>query len=177
MMATEQPRILEEPVTVGRVSGVFGTRGWLRVESYTRPLGQLGCYRPWLLRLDAGWTPFQVLESRQHHGGLIVSLDGVTARDSAAQLVRRDIAVDRTLFPDPAPGEFYWVDLIGLEVRNVAGIVLGRVRGMLETAAHDVVRVVGADGRERLIPFVRGVFIVEVDIEAGLLVVDWHPDD
>lgn len=177
MTVTAESRSLQEPVTVGRVSGVFGTRGWLRVESYTRPLDQLADYQPWLLRLDTGWTAYRILEARQHHGGLIVSLDGIATRDSAALLVRRDIAVDRALFPEPAPGEFYWVDLVGLEVRNVAGIVLGRVRGMLETAAHDVVRVIDADGRERLIPFVRGIFIVEVDLAAGHLLVDWHPDD
>jgi len=176
-MATALPRVLEEPVTVGRVSGVFGTRGWLRIESYTRPLDQLARYRPWLLRCDTGWTAYQVLEARQHHGGLIASLDGITTRDDAVQLVRRDIAVERALFAEPAPGEFYWVDLIGIEVRNLDGIVLGRVRNMIETAAHDVVRVAGADGRERLIPFVRGIFIVDIDLAAGVLVVDWHPDD
>lgn len=166
-----------EPVVVGRVSGVFGTRGWLRIESYTRPFDNLANYQPWLLRLESGWTPHRLLEARRHHGGLIVALEGVTERDRASALVRCDIAVSRALFPAPEPGEFYWADLLDLAVRNRDGIELGRVRGMLETAAHDVVRVQKDDGGERLIPFVREVYVLEVDLEGGVLLVDWHADD
>ncbi|MEX2480786.1 MAG: ribosome maturation factor RimM [Gammaproteobacteria bacterium] len=166
-----------EPVVVGRVSGVFGTRGWLRIESYTRPYDNLANYQPWLLRLDSGWTPHRLLEARRHHGGLIAVIEGVTERDGAGALMRCDIGVSRALFAVPEPDEFYWADLLGLTVRNRDGIDLGRVRGMLETAAHDVVRVQRDDGGERLIPFVRDVYVLEVDLEGGVLLVDWHPDD
>lgn len=167
----------QERVTVGRIAGVFGTRGWLRVISYTRPPDNLLQYTPWWLHTDVGWQTWRVAAARRHHGGLIVNLAGVDDREHAATLLRCDIAVARAQLPPPAPGEYYWVDLVGLTVRNRSGIDLGRVRGLFETAAHDVLRVVDADGRERLIPFVQGVHVDAVDLAGREVRVDWHPDD
>lgn len=166
-----------EPVVIGRVSGVFGTRGWLKVQSYTRPAERLVDYAPWLLRTDDGWEEVRLRESRRHHGGLIVALEGIDDRDRAAALVRRDIATRRERFAPPEPGEFYWFDLVGLRVVNRDDACLGHVRGLLETAAHDVLRVVDAAGRERLIPFVRDVYVLDVDTAGGSMRVDWHVDD
>ncbi|MEQ8663922.1 MAG: ribosome maturation factor RimM [Gammaproteobacteria bacterium] len=167
------------PLVVGRVSGVFGTRGWLKVQSHTRPFEQLLEYVPWLLRVDGQWREQRVREARRHHGTLIVALDGVADRDTAAGLVRADIAVLRSQLPAPAPGEFYWVDLVGLTVVNRDDVVLGEVRGLLETGAHDVVRVAppAAGASERLIPFVREVYVLDIDLAAGIMRVDWHADD
>jgi 16S rRNA processing protein RimM len=164
-------------VVVGRVSGVFGTRGWVRVHSYTRPPENVLDYSPWSIRVDGGWQAFEVTAARHHHKGLIVALRDVADRDRAAALVHADIAVARTQFGDAGPAAYYWVDLIGLAVSNLAGLALGTVRGLYETAAHDVLRVVDDDGRERLIPFVRDVYVMTVDLDAGTLVVDWHADD
>lgn len=166
-----------ERVTVGRVAGVFGTRGWLRVVSYTRPPDNLLQYTPWWLHTAAGWQAWQVVAARRHHGGLIVHLAGIDDRAQAAALIRCDIAIERAQLLPAAPGEYYWVDLVGLTVRNRAGLDLGRVRGLFETAAHDVLRVVDSDGRERLIPFVQGVYVDTVNLVARELWVDWHPDD
>jgi 16S rRNA processing protein RimM len=166
-----------EPVVIGRVSGVFGTRGWLKVQSFTRPAERIVDYAPWLLRSDDGWQEVRLRESRRHHGALIVALEGIDNRDQAAGLVRCEIAAWRERFAPAEPGEFYWVDLVGLRVFNRDEVCLGDVRGLLETAAHDVLRVVAADGRERLIPFVRDVYVLDVDIAGGTIGVDWHVDD
>jgi len=166
-----------EPVVVGRVSGVFGTRGWLKVQSYTRPAERIIDYTPWLLRTDDGWQEVGLCASRRHHGTLIVALDGIDDRDRAAGLVRREIATWRDRFAPPAPGEFYWVDLVGLQVVNRDEVCLGQVSGLVETAAHDVLRVDDGRGQERLIPFVRDVYVLDVDTTAGIIRVDWHRDD
>ncbi|MGE0485751.1 MAG: ribosome maturation factor RimM [Gammaproteobacteria bacterium] len=164
-------------MVVGRVSGVFGTRGWVRIHSYTRPLENILEYSPWSLRVDGGWRTFEVTAAKHHHRGLIVALENVAERDRAAALVHADIAVARAQLGDPGPASWYWVDLIGLRVNNLTGLTLGTVRGLYETAAHDVLRVVDDDGLERLIPFVRDVYVMAVDLAAGMLVVDWHVDD
>ncbi|MEQ8495073.1 MAG: ribosome maturation factor RimM, partial [Gammaproteobacteria bacterium] len=100
-------------------------------------------------------------------------------RDAAGALVRADIGIRRQQLPPAAPDEYYWVDLIGLTVVNREGARLGEVRGLLETGAHDVLRVVdtSAAGLERLIPFVREVYVLDIDLAGRIMRVDWHVDD
>jgi 16S rRNA processing protein RimM len=166
---------VDERVLVGRVSGVFGTRGWLKIISHTRPSENLLTYKTWSLKCAGQWLEHTVTDSRRHHGGLIVSFTGISDRDHAAGLVRCDIAVARAQLAALADGEFYWSDLIGLRVINTLGQTLGEVSGMLENPAHDVVRLKG--DRERLIPFIMGVYIIDVDLLTGEMQVDWHVDD
>ena len=166
---------LIEFLPVGRINGLFGTRGWVKVFSHTRPRENLLTYNPWYLHSDGEWQPFDVVEARQHHGGVIARFAGIDDRDQAATLVRRDVAITREQL-GPAPvDDVFWADLIGLRVVNSDGQELGRVSGLLETGAHDVLRIDGA--REYLIPFVRKVYVVAVDVPGGELRVDWHPDD
>jgi 16S rRNA processing protein RimM len=153
---------------------VFGVRGWLRVFSYTRPAENLLDYRPWHV-LEAGeLVPIAIaaLERRGHV--LLARIDGLETREAAAGWVGREIFVTRDQLPPPASGEFYWADLIGLSVVNRSGVELGRVARLLETGAHDVLVVRGET--ERLIPFVRGVHVLEIDLRRGRLCVDWEAD-
>ncbi len=154
---------------------MFGIHGWLKVYSFTRPRENIFNYTAWRLSDNSVWRGFNVLAHRRHRGGLITNLDGIGDRDKAIEWVDSDIAVDRAELPRSAAGEYYWADLIGLEVINQQGIVFGNVVQLLDTGAHDVVVVDGA--RERLIPYVKGRYIVDVDLERGRLVVDWHQDD
>jgi len=162
-------------VVLGRISGVFGIQGWLKVYSYTSPRENIFKYTTWQLSDNDDWRSFEVCSHRRQGSGLVASLDGICDRDKAIDWVGSDIAVERAELPRSAAGEYYWADLIGLEVINQQGIVLGTVVRLLDTGAHDVVVVDGV--RERLIPYVKGRYIVDVDLECGRLVVDWHPDD
>ena len=81
----------------------------------------------------------------------------------------------RSALPAPKPGEYYWADLEGLEVENVEGIALGRISHLLATGANDVMVVKDGD-RERLVPFVVGQYVKQVDFGAGRITVDWDPD-
>jgi 16S rRNA processing protein RimM len=101
-------------------------------------------------------------------------LEGVDDRDQALQLSGLKIFVDRSQFEPAKPGEYYWADLIGLEVRETSGRSLGTVANMMETGSNDVMVVQGE--RERLIPFVIGEFVKNVDLNQGVLIVDWDPD-
>ena len=166
---------MTEFIQVGRVNGLFGTRGWVKVFSHTRPRENLLTYNPWFLRTDGEWQAFQVLEARQHHGGVIARLAGVDDRDQAGFLVRRDVAIKREQLGPASTGDYYWADLVGLRVVNRAGEELGRVSSLMETGAHDVLRIEGK--REYLIPFVRDVYVLAVDLIGGEMQVDWHLDD
>ncbi|HHB12610.1 MAG TPA: ribosome maturation factor RimM [Chromatiales bacterium] len=163
-------------VLLGRISGLYGVRGWVRVFSYTEPREGILRYRPWLLSSgDGDWEPWVVAEGRRHGPTVIARLEGVEDRDAAGALLGRDIAIPAEALPEKAPGEYYWAELIGLEVINEAGVRLGRVARLLETGAHDVL-VLEAPDRERLVPFVEGDVVRAVDLDAGRIVVDWEPD-
>lgn len=174
--STERPTVeLTDPVVVGQVNGLFGTRGWVKVFSHTRPRDNLLHYDPWYLRGPTGWQRFAVREGRSQRGGLVARLDGIDDRDQAAALLKRDIGVPRSqLAPLPAR-QYYWADLVGLAVVNREGQALGRVRALFDTGAHDVLEVSGE--RTRLIPCVMDVYVLEVDLAAGRMLVDWHVDD
>lgn len=161
-------------VTVGRISGVYGVKGWLRIYSFTEPRANILNYNPWQLRLQDGWRCVELLEGRPQGKGVIAHLAGCDDRDEAARWVDIEIAVRRDQLPATPAGEYYWRDLIGLRVLTLAGEELGTVDHLLETGANDVLVVQGE--RERLIPYVAGEVVTAVDLEAGELRVDWDPE-
>lgn len=161
-------------VTLGRVSGVFGVRGWLKVQSYTEPRGNIARFEAWTLRSNGGERRFEVEDGRSHAGGIVAKLRGLDDRDRAREWVGAEIVVERERLPAPAANEFYWADLEGLEVRTETGEALGTVDHLLATGAHDVLVIGGPP--ERLVPFVLGRVVKQVDLTAKVIVVDWSPD-
>ncbi len=162
-----------QQVPIGRISGLFGVRGWVKVWSGTRPRKNLFEYTPWLIHMDDGWREFRVLEWRPQGKGLVARLEGVDDRDQAAALLQRDIMIRREQLPALDDG-WYWVDLVGLNVETVEGENLGRVESLMETGANDVLVVAGS--RQRLIPFTPGHAVREGDMQSGRIVVDWDPE-
>jgi 16S rRNA processing protein RimM len=161
-------------VTLGRISGVFGVKGWVKVHSYTEPRDNIVGFGVWTLRAGGEDRQVDVEEGRGQGAGVVAKLRGVDDRDQARQLVGADIVVPRDQLPACAPDEYYWTDLEGLEVRTTDGQVLGTVDHLVATGSNDVLVLTG--GRQRLIPFVMGQVIREVDLEAGKIIVDWSPD-
>ncbi|MCI0400503.1 MAG: ribosome maturation factor RimM [Gammaproteobacteria bacterium] len=160
-------------VVLGYLAGLYGVGGWVRVFSYARPKANILCYSPWQLVVDDVWTETALVAGRIHGKGIIAKLAGCENRDQATRLLGAKIAVHRRQLPALEPGEYYWADLIGLDVVTSAGARLGEVARLLETGANDVLVVKG--DREHLIPWVRGRFILDVDLVAGRIHVDWEP--
>lgn len=163
-------------VGLGHISGIYGLRGWVKVFSYTQPREQILDYRNWHIAPEhAPGEPDDepiVVESAKRHGkGIIAKLAGVEDRDAAAALNGCGIFVERAALPELRRDEFYWADLAGLEVVDAAGRQLGHVDHLIETGAHDVL--VLAEGDNRLIPFVPGKVVLDVDLERGVIAVDW----
>ena len=164
-----------QEVVLGRLTGAFGVKGWLKLSSFTRPAARIIDYAPWLLRAPDGCIEVQPIEFRPHGKGLIVRLEGVVDRDRADELRGMDIIVARDRLPEPEPGHYYWADLEGLEVSTTAGKQLGAVTEMIAAGAADVMVIEGE--RRVLVPFVIGETVVSVDLEAGTAVVAWGDDD
>lgn len=168
------PADKERRVIVGRVVGLFGVRGWVKLHSFTVPRTNLLGFADVEIGQEGEWRPARIEEGREQGKGLIGRFDGVEDRDEAARLMGCDISVRRSQLPDTDEEEFYWIDLIGLDVINEAGEKLGTVERLIETGANDVL-VLGGE-RERLIPYVKGSVVKKVDRSAGRIVVDWEKD-
>jgi 16S rRNA processing protein RimM len=165
----------ERRVLLGKVVGVFGVKGWVKLQSHTEPRDALFDYLPWTQRQRGSEREIENVEGRAQGRGLVASFPGVDTRDAAEALVGAEIWVARDALPKPKRGEYYWVDLEGLAVETVDGISFGRVSHLFATGANDVL--VAIDGeRERLIPFLPDDVIKRVDLDARLIVVDWDPD-
>ena len=164
----------QQHINVGRISGVFGIKGWVKVFSFTDARENILNYSPWLLKKDSETRLVNVIDGNLQGKAVVAQLDGVNDRDQAASLMGWDIFITPDQLPKAAKNEYYWSDLIGLAVETNLGIQLGIVDGLLETGANDVVIVKGE--RERAIPFLQGKTIINIDLDAGKMVVDWDPD-
>ena len=165
----------EKFVLLGKIVGVHGVRGELKLESYTEPRMQIFRYQPWLLRSASGEKQITECHGRAQGKGLVAELPGIADRDAAAALVGEEIWVARSALPAAKPGEYYWSDLEGLEVVTTEGVSLGKVSHLVATGANDVL-VVKDGKRERLIPFLLDRFVTEVDLPSARLTVDWDVD-
>jgi 16S rRNA processing protein RimM len=164
----------DRPIPLGRITGVFGVRGEIKIESWTEPRLAIFRYQPWTLAHRGATSPLAGVKGRNHGQALVASVPGIAERDQAEALVGSEISVMRSALPPAKPGEYYWVDLEGLQVQTVEGVALGTVSHLLDTGANHVLVVQGE--RERLIPFAQPKHVVEVDFDAGRIVVDWDPD-
>lgn len=160
-------------ITLGKIVGVFGVKGWVKVFSETRPREQIFKYSPWLLVLNGDEFEVEVLEGRQQGKGLIASLKGYTDCEDARKLIGSEILVSQDSLPKTGKNEYYWSQLTGLNVVNLQGIELGKVVNLFETGANDVLVVKGE--KERLIPFTEFA-VIDVDIDSNNIVVDWDED-
>ena len=163
-------------VLIGRIVGLYGVQGWLKIESWAEPRMKIFDYQPWLLSTESGTeTQIAGAKGRQQGKGMVAQLPGIDDREQAAALIGMDIHVAREQLPPPGKDEYYWVDLEGLEVVTTEDVPLGRVSHLFATGANDVV-VVRDGARERLIPFIQGSYVRSVDISAKRMVVDWDPE-
>lgn len=158
-------------VPLGRIGGLFGVKGWVKILSYTEPRENVVRFGEWTLEHEGGLHRVEVEAGHRAGKHVVAKLRGIDDREEARRWLGAEILVERGALPPCEPGEHYWVDLEGLAVRNLRGERLGEVEYMMATGANDVI-VLGGDG-DRLIPFVPQV-VREVDVEGGFIVVDWE---
>jgi 16S rRNA processing protein RimM len=159
---------------MGRIGAPHGVKGWVRIVPFAGSPGSLAGRGRWWIGGTGEWTEVEVAEIEAQGARLVARMAGCGDRDAAARLRGREIAVPRDALPQTAPGEYYWADLVGLEVVNAEGLSLGRVTGVFSTGPHDVLRV-GEGREERLLPFVATV-VRAVDLAARRIDVEWGAD-
>jgi 16S rRNA processing protein RimM len=154
-------------IVLGRIAGPFGTRGWVKIESFTDPPEQILDFPRW--RTEEG-RELSHVEGRRHGRSVVARLAGIDDRDAASALARSELWVERAELPPLAEGEHYRADLIGLEVVNLQGERLGSVDRFVDLPANPVMVVAGE--RERWLPLGKGQ-LLRVDRELGRITVDW----
>jgi 16S rRNA processing protein RimM len=186
-----------DAIEVGRIIGAWGVKGAIKVKPFASDPQALFSSKRWFLQpndlprppgaraLQALPPLLRVVQAKEQGGGVVATVHDVADRDAAQALAGARVFVPRTSFPTPDEGEFYWVDLIGLDVANRQGLALGRVVGLIETGPHCVLRIQpterdgdgdgDGDGEERLIPFV-AAYVDTVDIAGRKISVDWEAD-
>lgn len=178
-------KVPDDLVLVGYISGAYGLNGWVRVRPYSADADALLNAKTWWLDKPE-FRDVAMMQSKIHSGDVVAQLMGVAGREAAEALKGASVQIPRSHFPALSDNEFYWVDLIGLEVENLQGVRLGQVSDMMDNGAHPILRVAvpqaaetaGADpkaAQELLIPFVEQ-FIITVDRPAKKITVDWGLD-
>ena len=171
---------------VGRISGVYGIKGWVKITSFTEPLENLFDYSPWRIKLRNGLQEIKVDRWQRHKDAWVAHIVGVDDRNDAEQYKLKNIAVDKEQFAELAGDEFYWHELIGLRVITQTtdkgeAADLGVVHEMLETGANDVFVIrsdaSSIDDRERLIPYDPETYVKSIDLKEKKIVVDWNIED
>jgi len=159
---------------MGRVLAPYGVKGWVKVAPFTAAPDALTRFDRWWIGGPDGWEEAEVAEAVRHGANVVARLAGCGDRDQATKLRGREVALPRESLPEAQKNEYYWADLVGLEVVNAESASLGKVTELFSNGAHDVMRI-GAGKGERLVPFVPAV-VRKVDLAAGRIEVDWGSD-
>lgn len=181
----ETTELPADAVEVGRIADAWGVKGWFKVLPHSADPEALLSSKRWYLQPSergaktfTGTRLLEVRQARDHSDSVVASAQGIDDRDAAEALRGARIFVPRSSFPSTGADEYYWVDLIGLDVVNREGVALGQVRDLLSTGPQTVlVLAYEQDGKpqERMIPFV-STFVDKVDLPGRSITVDWQPD-
>jgi 16S rRNA processing protein RimM len=183
--ALEPAELPADAIEVGRIADAWGIKGWFKVLPYSADPEALFSSKRWYLqpaekgaKTFSGTLKLAIREAKVHSDTVVATAQDVDSRDAAETLRGARIFVPRSSFPSAEKDEYYWVDLIGLNVLNREGVALGVVRELLSTGPQTVlVLAYEQDGKplERMIPFV-SAYVDEVDLAARQIRVDWQPD-
>jgi 16S rRNA processing protein RimM len=164
----------ERRILIARVVGAFGVRGEVKLQSFTDPLKQALKYQPWVMLHQGQEKEISGVKGRETAKGLTAAFAGVEDRNAAEALVGAEFWVPRSRLPAPKAGEYYWIDLEGMQVRNLDGVDFGKVSHLFNNGANDVIFIQGE--RTRLLPFVMDDYIKHIDFDAQIITVDWDAD-
>jgi 16S rRNA processing protein RimM len=167
----------DDKLIIGKINGVFGVQGWLKIFSHTSPRKNILQYSSWLIKLNGQWQSSQVIDGKSQQGGktVVVKLAGCNDRDSSRELMGCEIAIFKDQLPALTDG-YYWIQLIGSKVTNLQNQYLGLVTSLVATGTHDVLRV-EKDGFSTLIPFVEDRFVLDINVCLKEIKVDWLMDN
>ena len=170
-------------VPAGKIGGCYGVKGWVKIRSFTDPQENLLDYENLFIKNDNAIEPLTFDRGCIHGKGLIAHIDGVDDRERADQFRGKEILLDVSSLPELEEGDYYWRQLIGLQVWCLCSdrlLLIGILDHLLDTGANDVLVVTPCEGSvdlvERLIPYKLGDIVKRIDLVAGVMEIDWFLD-
>lgn len=166
---------VDDKILLGHIHGLFGVKGWVKVFSYTRPRSKILDYPRWFVG-ETDYRSIRLEDGKAHKEGVIAKLSGIDDRDAAVEMLHNKIWVNASELPELTGDEYYWYQLIGLQVVDTTTQPLGEIIQLFETGANDVLVVKSKNGSEHLVPYIKDRVIKKVDLDNNLMIVDWDTD-
>jgi len=167
-------------IRLGRVASPFGVKGWVKLVSFTQPRDNIFGYKHFFAIREGVEIELEMDAGKPQGKGLIAHFVGFDTPEAVRELTGLELSVSSDALPELGADDYYWHQLIGLQVVNRDGVNLGRVESLFETGANDVMVVVpdtgSIDDHQRLIPWLPGRVVIEVALADGRIMVDWEPD-
>lgn len=161
-------------VVIGRFGRPHGIKGFVRVHSFTDPSDNILRYSDWHVFLNKQWQPVKLLAIEVHNKTIIAQIEGYPERELVASLTNADIAIQESQLAILEAGEYYWHQLIGMNVINQTGDSFGTVIEIMPTGSNDVLVVQG--DRRHLIPYLPGQYVIDINENQKVITVDWDVD-
>lgn len=175
----------DENILVGKINGVYGVKGWVKVFSDTDPKEAIAQYNPWYLKQQGRWKAVKIEGCREQAKTVVAKIEGCDDRNAAMLFSGTEISIKPEQLKPLEGDGYYWRDLIGLRVQNQDGFDFGEVTSLMETGSNDVLVVkseqesepgLSESGKETLIPWTMDMAILKVDLEKGEILVDWDAE-
>ena len=158
---------------IGKINGLFGVQGWVKIFSHAHPRKNILTYKPWHVQINNQWTTLDIIKGREQSKTIVAQIKGVNDRDQARDYIGMDIYIDRSQLPKLPKGKYYWDELTGLSVVNKENVVLGKVSYLVDTGSNNVMVINGK--KEHWVPYMEP-FLISVDIDNQQILVDWDED-
>ncbi len=167
-------------LVVGKFTAAYGIKGWVKLHSYTDPIDNIIGYQPLFFKKQGKWQALEIEKIQRHAKSLIAKVKGCDNRDQTPFYSGCELGILESQLPKLKGDDFYWSDLMGLTVKSDQGQIFGVVDHLLETGSNDVLVVKATehsiDDQERLIPYLFGDVVKNVDLQAREIIVDWDAD-
>ncbi len=158
---------------IGKINGLFGVQGWVKIFSHAHPRKNILTYKPWHVQINNQWTTIDIIKGREQSKTIVAQIKGVNDRGQAREYIGTDVYIERSQLPKLPEGEYYWDELTGLSVVNKEGIVLGKVSYLVDTGSNNVMVINGK--KEHWVPYMEP-FLISVDMDNQQILVDWDED-
>ena len=163
----------DKKIYLGKITGVHGIKGWLKIQSYSSPPENILNYPSWIINNKGEEDFYSIEQGRKQNNKIVVKLEKIDDRNTAESLINSKIQILRSDLPKLSNENYYWSDLVGLSVLNSEETVIGKIESLIETGANDVMVIITLKDERILIPFVMHEIIKEVNVELNYIKIDW----
>ena len=163
----------DKKIYLGKITGVHGIKGWLKIQSFSSPPENILNYPSWIITNKGEEDFYSIEQGRKQNNKIVVKLENIDDRNTAESLINSKIQILRSDLPKLSNENYYWSDLVGLSVLNSEEKVIGKIESLIETGANDVMVIITLKDERILIPFVMHEIIKEVSVELNYIKIDW----